>query len=129
VGNLVSARILAAKALLRASLVPENEIEDEERVDGEVFNITNDDPWLFWYFHREVAKQAGFLVREEDIKVILWLGMMMAFFAEWWVWVFSRGKREGTLQRSGVRYACLTRTISCGKAKRASGYREGLRGA
>jgi sterol-4alpha-carboxylate 3-dehydrogenase (decarboxylating) len=124
VGNLVSAHLLAAKALLRASYIPEDEIREEERVDGEVFNITNDEPWLFWDFHREVAKQAGFPVRKEDIKILpRWLMMVIAFFAEWWVWVFSGGRRERTLQRSGVKYAWLTRTLSCGKAKKVLGYR------
>jgi sterol-4alpha-carboxylate 3-dehydrogenase (decarboxylating) len=123
VGNLVPAHLLAAKALLRASYIPEDEIREKERVDGEVFNITNDEPWLFWDFHREVAKQAGFPVRKEDIKILpRWLMMVIAFFAKWWVWVFIGG-RESTLQRSSVRYACLTKTLSCGKAKRVLGYR------
>lgn len=33
---------------------------------------------------REVAKQAGFEVKKEDIRVVpRWVGMVMAFLAEW----------------------------------------------
>jgi sterol-4alpha-carboxylate 3-dehydrogenase (decarboxylating) len=121
VGNLVSAHLLAAKALLRAS---SRKPEIGDRIDGEAFHITNDEPWLFWDFTREVAKQAGHEVKKDDIKVIpRWAGMLMAFFAEWIVWIVSGGKRESDLTRYGVRYSCFTRTLSCEKAKKRLGYR------
>ena len=119
VGNLAHAHLLAAKALLR-----EEEVEEGMRVDGEAFHITNDERWLFWEFSRAIAKEAGFEVRKEDIKVILvWVGMLIAFFAEWWVWVTSFGRRESDLTSFGVRYSCFTRTINIDKAKRVLGYR------
>lgn len=134
VGNLVHAHILAAKKLLVASSIPEEEVNEEERVDGQAFHITNDSPWLFWDFTRAVAKEAGFEVKKEDIKTIpRWMGMLMAIFAEWWVWIFSGGRRESNFQRNGVRYSTLNRTLNIGKARKKLGYRpiwsmeEGLR--
>ena len=49
VGNVADAHILAAKALLR---VHEGTPREDERVDGEAFHLTNDEPWLFWDFTR-----------------------------------------------------------------------------
>ncbi|KAF8856525.1 NAD(P)-binding protein, partial [Acephala macrosclerotiorum] len=134
VGNLVHAHILAARKLLLASSILEDEIEDEEKVDGESFHITNDSPWLFWDFTRVVAKEVGLEVKKENIRTVpRWMGMLMAIFAEWWVWIFSSGRRESNFQRNGVRYSTLNRTLDIGKAKRRLGYRpiwsmeEGLR--
>ncbi|KAH8746676.1 hypothetical protein BGZ57DRAFT_946075 [Hyaloscypha finlandica] len=108
-GNVADAHLLAAKALLRDVNQPPAE---EQRVGGEVFHLTNDEPWLFWYSTREVAKQAGYEVR-----------MLIAFLAEWIVWIVSRGKKEPGLTRYGVRYSCFTRTVSCEKANKRLGYR------
>ncbi|KAG6171781.1 hypothetical protein E4U48_007958 [Claviceps purpurea] len=58
VGNVAHAHLLAAQALLvtaRASTAP----LDHEKVDGEVFIITNDSPCYFWDFARAVWKAAG----------------------------------------------------------------------
>jgi sterol-4alpha-carboxylate 3-dehydrogenase (decarboxylating) len=124
VENVADAHLLAAKALLRAVNQPPAE---EQRVDGEAFHLTNDEPWLFWDFTREVAKQAGYEVKKGDIKVVpRWVGMSMAFLAEWSVWIVSGGKKEPGLTRYGVRYSCFTRTISCEKAKRRLGYRPAI---
>ena len=124
VGNLAHAHLLAAKALLRAAEMEEHEVREEERVDGEVFHVTNDEPWLFWEFSRAVAKEAGYPVREEDVRVIpRWVGMLLAFFAEWFVWIFSAGRKESSLTRYGVRYSCISRTLNIEKAKKRLGYR------
>jgi sterol-4alpha-carboxylate 3-dehydrogenase (decarboxylating) len=123
VGNLAHAHLLAAQALLRASSLP-GTADDDHRVDGEAFHITNDEPWLFWEFTRAVAREAGYPVRTEEIRVIpTWVGMVMAFVAEWVVWMVSAGKRESNMTRYGVRYSCLTRTLNIDKAKRRLGYR------
>ncbi|KAG6096623.1 hypothetical protein E4U30_001397 [Claviceps sp. LM220 group G6] len=58
VGNVAHAHLLAAQALLvtaRARTAP----LDHEKVDGEVFIITNDSPCYFWDFARAVWKAAG----------------------------------------------------------------------
>jgi len=124
VGNVADAHILAAKALLRAH---ERTLGEGERVDGEAFHLTNDEPWLFWDFTREVAKQAGFEVKKEDIRVVpRWVGMVMAFLAEWSVWIMSGGRRESNLTRYGVRYSSFERTLSCEKARRRLGYKPAI---
>lgn len=124
VGNVADAHLLAAKALVRSL---ENSPEEEQRVDCQAFILTNDEPWLFWDFTREVAKQAGYEVKKEDIKVVpRWVGMVMAFVAEWSVWIMSGGKRESDLTRYGVRYSCFTRTLICEKAKRRLGYKPAI---
>jgi sterol-4alpha-carboxylate 3-dehydrogenase (decarboxylating) len=124
IGNLVHAHLLAAKALLRDSKKSENEVRGEDRVDGQAFHITNDEPWLFWQFTRAVAKAAGYPVKENEIRAIpRWVAMLMAFFAEWFVWIFSLGRKESNLTRYGVRYSTMTRTLNIQKAKRVLAYR------
>jgi sterol-4alpha-carboxylate 3-dehydrogenase (decarboxylating) len=124
VGNLVHAHLLAAKHLLKDPDQPDNEVEDEERVDGEVFHVTNDEPWLFWNFTRAVAKAAGHPINVNEIRAIpRWAAMLMAFFSEWLVWILSFGKKEPNLTRHGVRYSTMTRTLNIEKAKRILGYR------
>ncbi|KAK2604015.1 hypothetical protein N8I77_006976 [Diaporthe amygdali] len=124
VGNLVDAHILAAEALVRAYGKPPT--LPESRVDGEAFFITNDEDhdWRFWDYQRAGAASVGYPVKEEDIKIIpLGLAFLMGFIAEWWVWATSFGKRQSVLSRQTVRYACIHRTLNCGKAKRILGYR------
>ncbi|KAF7596998.1 hypothetical protein BBP40_011364 [Aspergillus hancockii] len=69
IGNLADAHLLVAHALLDAWGKPQP-TDPNTRVDGEVFNISNDDPWLFWDFQRAVASRTGNLVRLEDIVTI-----------------------------------------------------------
>lgn len=124
VGNLVDAHILAAEALVRAHGKPPP--PPESRADGEAFFITNDEDndWHFWDYQRAVAASVGHPVKKEDIKIIpLSLALVMGFVAEWWVWATSLGKKESVLSRQTVRYACIHRTLNCGKAKRVLGYR------
>ncbi|KAF7950712.1 uncharacterized protein EAE97_002264 [Botrytis byssoidea] len=68
VGNLAEAHILAAQALLRAYGKPVPPLET--RVDGQTFNITNDERILFWEFQRRISAAIGFPIKEEDIKII-----------------------------------------------------------
>ncbi|RDW57654.1 hypothetical protein BP5796_12455 [Coleophoma crateriformis] len=118
VGNLAHAHVLAANALLKGGRGPGG------RVDGEAFQITNDEPWLFWDLTRAIAKGVGHEVKKEDIRSIpVWIAWCMAFMAEWWVWAVSRGQRQSVLTRSGIRYATKSRTIDISKAKRVLGYR------
>ena len=124
IGNLVHAQLLAADALLGSQALAGGDSESEEKVDGEAFQITNDETWLFWDFTRAVAKESGYPVKSNAIKVIpMWVGMLLAFFAEWTVWILSFGRRESNLTRHGVRYSSLTRTFNINKAKKRLGYR------
>lgn len=124
VGNLVNAHILAAEALVRTYSKPPP--LPKSRVDGEAFFITNDEDrdWRFWDYQRAAAASIGYPMKGKDIKVIpLGLALLMGFVAEWWVWIISFGERESVLSRQTVRYACIHRTLNCGKAKRVLGYR------
>jgi sterol-4alpha-carboxylate 3-dehydrogenase (decarboxylating) len=68
VGNLADAHILAAYHLLSAYDKPSPPAES--KVDGECFNITNDERVLFWDFMRKVAAAAGYPVKKEEIVVV-----------------------------------------------------------
>jgi sterol-4alpha-carboxylate 3-dehydrogenase (decarboxylating) len=87
VGNLVHGHVLLAKALLRTSSIPQ--VLESERVGGEAFHFTNDKNWLFWDFTRPVAAKLGQPVRKEEEIVVVSkaVGRLMAFLAEWIVWI------------------------------------------
>jgi sterol-4alpha-carboxylate 3-dehydrogenase (decarboxylating) len=122
VENCVHAQMLAARALLRS--YASQTVPEEERVDGEAFNITNDEPWLFWDFSRALGAAAGYPVRRDEvIRVPGWLVLGVAWASEWVVWIMSLGRRESVLNRSRVRFLTMERTLNVGKARRRLGYR------
>lgn len=132
VGNVASAHILASEALLTAAASPTKQTGPQ--VAGEAFFITNGDPMPFWDFVRAIGEAAGYPVKKEDVWVIpRALGLVMAFIAEWFVWLLSFGKQYSTMTRAGIRYSCLTRTYSIEKARTRLGYnpkvdmKEGIR--
>lgn len=123
VGNLADAHLLAARALLAAWGHP-RPTDPDSLVDGECFNITNDDRWLFWDFQRAISALTGHPVRPEDIVVIpKWLGLTMGFMSEWFVWTISGGTRTPNMTREGIRFSTMIRTLNTDKIKRVLGYR------
>lgn len=125
IGNAAQAHLLAANALLKVDpTVPPRPEDEGQRVDGETFFITNDEPWPFWEFIRRVGAEAGYPVKKEDIRVIpAWLFYCIAVSAEWFVWATSFGRRESHLNRQMVRYLTMNRTFDITKAKKRLGYR------
>ena len=135
VGNLADAHILAARRLLSAwgqppppPSSPEGKQEEKNngRVDGECFNITNDERVLFWDFARKVSAAAGHPVAPQDIKVIpVWIGLLMGWVSEWVVWLRSFGNPEAqpNMSLEGCRLSTIHRTLNMEKAKRVLGYR------
>lgn len=122
-GNLADAHLLAAHALLECWGKPRS-TDSNAWVDGEIFNITNDDPWFFWDFQRAVAAETGNPVLPEHIIAIpKWLGLTMGFVSEWVVWAISGGTRTPNMTREGIRFSTLIRTLNIDKAKRVLGYR------
>ncbi|KAI9847168.1 MAG: erg26, C-3 sterol dehydrogenase [Sclerophora amabilis] len=132
VGNAAHAHVLAAVALLgthsesqlKVQAASEDDssapwIPSDERVDGEVFHVTNDSPIYFWDFPRLVWRCAGD-TRGNNVWVIPkdW-GLLLATIFEWVFWLWG-GKPN--LTRREVNYACITRYYSCDKAKRRLGY-------
>ena len=115
VGNLADGHILAAQALVKGYGKPP---PITDRVDGECFNITNDETVLFWEFARKVAAAAGHPVKKEDIIAIpVFLGLFFGWISELVVWILSRGGRQPNMTK-GFGLA-LYRRLS--KGKRLSG--------
>ena len=84
VGNSAHAHILAAKALSKT----QSHKSPSERVNGEAFFVTNDEPCRFWDFARMVWTAAG---DQTDLKSI-WIipknvGLIMATLTEWILWL------------------------------------------
>lgn len=129
--NVAYAHYLAAAALVKSQ---KSLPEDDVRVDGEAFFITNDEPQYFWDFTRLVWGYAGDVTRSDQVWVIKksW-ALLLAGLLEWTFWAFRLG--ESPLTRTKVRLSCMTRYFCIDKAKRRLGYkpivklREGLRQA
>lgn len=121
-GNAAHAHILAAKALLRAYASPAR--PDSERVDGEAFLLTNDEPIPFWEFVRGLGAAAGYPTNPQQIQEIpVALALMIAITLEWLVWFASLGRRQTTKLSLGMRFGCMTRTSCIDKAKTRLGYK------
>lgn len=77
----------------------------------------------FWDFVRAIGGAAGYPVKKEDVWVILRaLGLVMAYIAEWFVWLLLFSKQYSTITRASISYSCLTRTYSIKKARTRLGY-------
>ncbi|EKG22173.1 3-beta hydroxysteroid dehydrogenase/isomerase [Macrophomina phaseolina MS6] len=121
VANLVHACILSAERLLAAS--ESAPLPIGQRVEGEAFNITNLERMTFWDFTLATAAAMGKPVKEEDIvKVPRIIALIVCFFSEWGVWLFSLGRKQSTMVREGVIFAFITRTLNTDKAVKVLGY-------
>ncbi|RDW60247.1 hypothetical protein BP5796_11853 [Coleophoma crateriformis] len=132
VDNVAHGHILAAVALLQTSTLTTPPL-DHEKVDGEAFFITNDAPVYFWDFSRALWKAAGNTKGTEHVWVISKdMGLMIGGAMEWINWVLGKTPKLTIKQ---VKYSCMTRYYSIGKAKMRLGYspivslEEGIRSA
>jgi sterol-4alpha-carboxylate 3-dehydrogenase (decarboxylating) len=122
-GNAAHAHVLAARILIKTP-VSAPPPPDDQRIDGEAFVITNDEPWPLFDFIRAVAAAAGHPVAKDDVRIVpSWLFYLIAILAEWAVWMSSFGRRESQINRKMVRYLGMTRTFDISKAKKRLGYR------
>lgn len=122
ISNLVDAHLLAAHALVHA--YGKAPLPSDNRVDGEAFIITNDEPVLFRDFHRAIAASVGRPAKKEDIKVLpCWVAMLMTTISEWTTWIFSFGRKQSPITSEAVHLSTITRTLKCDKAKRVLGYK------
>jgi sterol-4alpha-carboxylate 3-dehydrogenase (decarboxylating) len=120
VRNIAHAHLLAAYALLVTTQSPTAPL-DHEKVDGEAFIITNDQPVYFWDFMRAVWKAAGNDKGTDHVWVIGHdIGLVLATLAEWGTWLVGK---DTPFKRRIVRYSSMTRYYDCSKAKRRLGYR------
>lgn len=128
VGNVVLALLLVAEGLLATSRraaesgAKDGGILEHERVDGEAFIVTNDQPCYFWEITRFMYSRMGregVAARDkvwalpEDFAAVIGLlsegfGMLMG--------------RKGKINRQTVKYSCINRYYSCEKLKRRCGY-------
>ena len=144
VGNVVQGHVRAAHALVSAhkvspSLSHEGLLalrSEGQRVDGEAFLITNDEPVSFWEFARALGAAAGYPTPVENIRVIpKQVGLLIVILMEWATWTISLGKRDSTPISAGIRYSMINRTYNIEKAKERLGYKptvnmaEGIRRA
>jgi sterol-4alpha-carboxylate 3-dehydrogenase (decarboxylating) len=119
VGNVAHAHCLAAYALLKTSLLQTAPL-DHEKIDGEVFIITNCEPVYFWDFARAVWKCQGSPKGTEHVWVISKeVGTILGSLMEWGFWLV--GKKSKLTPRE-VRYSTMTRYYDCTKAKIRLGY-------
>ncbi|MCJ1447642.1 MAG: erg26, C-3 sterol dehydrogenase [Stictis urceolatum] len=115
VGNVSYAHLLAANALLQTHGM-ETKPLDYERVDGEAFFVTNDQPVPFWDMMRAVWSAGGWKGGKPWVIGKEW-GLLLASLLEWVVWIASFGKKEPTLTRRKVKYSCMNRTYNIEKVK------------
>lgn len=127
VGNVAHAHILAALALLAthtrsSSSATTPRPDEEEKVDGEAFFITNGSPVYFWDFAHMLWAAAGDTTRPEQIWVIeKGVGLALASAIEWIWW--AAGGWKPNLTRKAVNYSCMTRYYNISKAETRLGYR------
>jgi sterol-4alpha-carboxylate 3-dehydrogenase (decarboxylating) len=109
------------QALLQ-TIEPAIPIPEDKRVDGEAFNISNGEPWLFWGAARFVSTAAGYPVEEKDVWKIP-LELVCFFMAIWeliyWLATFG-GTPEVTTRM--LRYTAQVRTFDIMKARKRLGY-------
>jgi len=88
-------------------------------IAGEVFNINDGEPRLFWRFVRDIWKVA---VHEEKIdlatKFPTWLVLTPANVQECLFWVFNFGrKRPGLLGKQQIENCCFMQTYKIDKER------------
>jgi sterol-4alpha-carboxylate 3-dehydrogenase (decarboxylating) len=120
VTNVADAHILAADKLSLSSDPP---------VAGEIFFITNDEPWLFWDFMNGIwdrldVAYPGKRVKKKPLVIPQTLGTIMAAISELIAWILGI---KPTFTRYSIVYSCTTRWHKIDKAKRALGYQPKVR--
>lgn len=123
VGNVAYSHLLAAFRLLAVHKridSGQGDLLDYERVDGEAFLITNDQPVYFWDFTHYIWALAGKVVEPNQVWALpeSLLGPIGGL-AETVLGLLGRTPK---LTRRAVRYSCMTRYYSCTKAKHRLGY-------
>lgn len=118
VGNIAYAHMLAAYRLLATYNRYESNkagLLDNEKVDGEAFNITNDSPIYFWDAAHYMWALIDKVVEPHQIWVLA-EGLLgpIGGFLEGIMGLFGK---TPSLTRRQVRYSCMTRYYSVEKAK------------
>ena len=115
VTNVADAHILAADKLEASANPP---------VAGEIFFITNGDPWPFWNFANGVFDRFDVAfpvkrVKKKPLVIPKPVAMLMASLTELFAWLTGK---EPQLTRFKVIFTCANRWHKIDKAKNALGY-------
>jgi sterol-4alpha-carboxylate 3-dehydrogenase (decarboxylating) len=123
VGNVAYAHMLAAQKLVEAYSASTPALA-AERVDGEAFFVTNDEPYPFWDFPRALWSKAGDKTKPEERWVISkTVGLTLATILEWIFWFLFWGRKEPSMTRKKIKFSCITRTYRIDKAKSRLSYK------
>lgn len=114
--NSATAHLLAMHALVDPS-------KANGKVDGEAFNITDDNPLPFWDVARIIWKTAGDKSELKDVKVIpAWVANMMATMAEFTYRCVFFSSKSPELNRHVVNSCTHNYTYDISKARKVLGY-------
>jgi sterol-4alpha-carboxylate 3-dehydrogenase (decarboxylating) len=114
--NCAQAHLLAMHALLDPS-------KAQGKVDGEAFNITDNNPIPFWDLSRIIWRTADDQTNLENVTVIpAWVAMTMASVAEFAYGVMFFGSKSPELNRHVVIACTHTFTYDISKAQKVLGY-------
>lgn len=123
VGNAAHAHILAAKALLQTHSLAVQPL-DFEKVDGEAFFVTNDEPGPWYTLPHLIWRAAGWKGKDSDAFVLPnTLCVIIATILEWIYWIIFFGKKEPRFSVALVHQIISNRTFNIEKAKKRLGYR------
>lgn len=123
VGNVAYAHVLAAQKLIEACSASTPSLPSE-RIDGEAFFVTNDEPYPFWDFPQTLWAKAGDKTKPEERWVIpKGVGLTLAIIIEWIFFLLFWGRKEPSLTQKKVKFSCMNRTYRIDKAKSRLGYR------
>lgn len=114
--NVADAHVLAADKL---SASPHSSVA------GEIFIITNDEPWPFWDFHNGVWDRLdkyypGHRVKRKPIIIPALFAMILGAISEFVAWLTGR---PTNFTRWNCIFSCRARWHSIEKAKKMLGYR------
>jgi sterol-4alpha-carboxylate 3-dehydrogenase (decarboxylating) len=120
VENVAHGHLLATVALLKTHTILPTVPLDTERVDGEVFFITNGEPVYFWDFARAVWHEAGDRLPLRSVwHLDTGFAWTIGTVLEWAFWVLGK---TPNLTRAQVRYSSMKKYHSIAKARARLGY-------
>jgi sterol-4alpha-carboxylate 3-dehydrogenase (decarboxylating) len=123
VGNIAYAHTLAAHRLLATHARYESGQGaplDYECVDGEAFNVTNDEPMYFWDYARALWSLTDRFVEPSQVYALP--EGLLTVVGSVIEGVYSLLGKTPRLTSKAVRFSCMTRYYSCQKAKDRLGY-------
>ena len=111
VSNVVDAHLLAADKLSDPATLPS--------VGGEVFIVTNGQPWPFWDFQRAVWKEMGHVSQRKPTVLSRNIALIIAYISEWIAWITGK---PALFTRFRVKFTCANRWFNISKAREVLGY-------